>query len=58
MRMINRRYPGPNSGKQPDTAGPDQCSVAEEWLSVVAQQGESAICPGRNGNAILSGSAL
>jgi hypothetical protein len=37
MRIINRRYPGAKSHsgsrKQPDTAGPDQCSVAEEWLS-------------------------
>lgn len=38
MRMINRGYHGglnPTSGsrKQPDTAGPAQCSVAEEWLN-------------------------
>jgi hypothetical protein len=62
MSMTNRRYPGANptsgSRKQPDTAGPDQCSVAGEWLSGSRQRGPHLRPAGQRLPDLLTSSRL
>ena len=62
MKMINRRYPGanPTSGnrKQPDTAGPDQCPVAEERLSGSLAMSEFTVRAAQEAFAIFPADAL
>jgi hypothetical protein len=46
------------SRKQPDTAGPDQCSVAEEWLRGSLAASRSTVSAAQESLAILLAYAL